>query len=167
VLLALSPNDAALNERVVALALEALGHLPETELVVKLHPGQGSWHWLDATLRDFARRVRVTRHEPLYPLLADSAVTLVHRTTVVIESLAASVPVIVVGAGQPNAREDLPALDLPIATAGEELAGLVTRYTQDREAFFRDRTAALRDALGPLDGDAAGRVARLLLNGVA
>ncbi len=168
ILLALSPG-APTDEAVLRLALDGLASLPEACMVAKLHPGQGDWGFVKPVLAGHpaAQRVRVLRHEPLYPLLRWADVTLVQRSTVAVESLAAGTPVgLLATAEAPGAADlELGDLRLPRADSGDSLADLIVSLGSSRESYFSERAAALQRIVGPLDGRSAERIAALLLKG--
>jgi len=169
VLLALSPGDPTVNAAVLHLALDGLASLPGACMVAKLHPGQGDWGFVKGILAGHpaGRRTRVLRREPLYPLLGWADVTLLHRSTVAVESLAAGTPVGLLGTTDAPGGADLELADLrlPHAGGGDSVADLITSLGSSPEGYFSDRSAALRRIVGPLDGRSSERVAELLLRG--
>jgi glycosyltransferase involved in cell wall biosynthesis len=166
-LLALSPTAPSTNLAVVAGVLGALDLLPGWRLVVKLHPGQADWTPIERLVRERADgRVALRRHEALYPLIRAASVTILLRSTVAVESLAAGRPVVVYRAGgEPTtADEELRALDLPVVADAESLAATVARLgrPEERERYFADRRTSIEQATGPLDGGSAARIVALL-----
>jgi hypothetical protein len=98
-------------------------------------------------------------------LLRRSSLTVVHRTSVVLDALAAHCPVVV--AAHPNstgtAADDLPQLNLPVALGMQELAKVVAPLMdgQHRTDYFATRRSSMGRSMGPRDGSAAARVALL------
>jgi hypothetical protein len=107
----------------------------------------------------------VLQREPLYPLLEWADVTLLHRSTVAVESLAAGTPVgILATAEAPGAADlELSSLRLPRAEAGSQVPELISSLASMREGYFSERREALQRVVGPLDGRSSERVAELLL----
>jgi len=152
------------------LALALVAARPSATLVLKLHPGDGRWEEVGAMVRDAGpqrSRIRVARREPLLPLLAWADALLVHRSTVAIEALAAGTPVLVGAVGSPSPDDALPVeLQLPQV---HDVAGLSAELDAvagppGRTAYLAAREAALELSIGPLDGQAAARIARYLLD---
>jgi len=164
-LLALSPASEQVNQAVAATVLEAAERLPDAVLIIKLHPGQGNWRFLHGQVRDSPARdrIRILRRAPLYPLLGWASQTLLHRSTVAVEALAARSPVVVVDA--PRARSgadlELAALKPPRVTTADELVALA-RDVPDEESYFGPRTEAITRLVGPLDGASSARIADLI-----
>ncbi len=163
-LLTLSPTVAYRNERLTALALDWLREEPHGALVVKLHPGEGRWREIRATLAasSVSDRARVVHREPLEPLLLWADVTLLHRSTVAVESLAAGTPVVVGDVDVDSvADRELAELNLPRTAAVPELRLVVADLANPggRDRYFAPRRAALEAAAGPLDGRTAARIA--------
>ncbi len=171
-LLALSPTSLSSNERLLTLALAAVERLPSARLVIKTHPGSGDWRFVaEATRRlapSVAARVRVAQREPLPPLLRWATLTMVLRTTVAVESLAAGTPVAAAAIGVPSVADtdmrsaELPTFDSPdtLVKLARELAG-----PEARERFMDERRAAIETITGPTDGASARRIADLLMTG--
>lgn len=167
ILLPLSPTTPSTNRALVLDAIAALNRLPEAELVVKLHPGQSDWASIQRLIEERGgNRVLVRRHEALYPLLAAASVTILHRSSVAVESLAAGRPVVVYRAGsEPTvADEELRALQLPVVDTAEGIAEAVTGLSriEERERYFAERRTSIDAATGPLDGESAARIVALL-----
>ncbi len=168
ILLVLSPSDASRNLALLDLALAAIAASPSASLVVKLHPGDGRWDVVrgrvDALGPD--ARVRIQRLEPIGPLLDWADVTLLHRSTVAIESLAAGTPVAIGAVGADSPGDALPGdLDLPEVADPVALLRLAESVVDPvaRAAFAERRTRAVERVSGPLDGQSAARIARFLL----
>jgi hypothetical protein len=166
-LLTLSPNDVDRNLALLELALAWLDAEPGGHLIVKLHPGDGSWgavrHRIAA--HPAAGRVSLARLEPLYPLLHWAALVLLHRSTVAVEALAAGTPVAIGTVGDPSPDDSLPAdLDLPEVSDPRELRDLVREVSEPaaRARFLDERRAAIERTTGPLDGGVAARIADYL-----
>ena len=172
-LLALSPDGGRVNPTLLAVALDAVERLAEGHLVVKLHPGQGEWSWVQAQVRSSraATRVSIARTEPLAPLLAWADLTLLHRSTVALESLAYGTPiaVIAVEGTVSGADAELRHLGPPVARGGRDVVRIVGDVTTDegRSAYLALRAVALERSVGTLDGGSAGRIASLLLQEAA
>jgi hypothetical protein len=165
-LLALTPATRTTNAGVVAMALDALALLPDARLVVKLHPGDGDWHYVRGQVAEhFARdRVQVAHKEPLGPLLLGATVTWLHRSSVALESLAIGVPVIVTAQAAPSTADlELRELRLPVATSAADLARLSEAVFDDpeRAAYFTKRP--VESFTGPLDGGATARARDVIL----
>lgn len=170
VLLALSPTTQATNLPLVRDTLTALTRLPGASLVIKLHPGQSDWRFVrPAVPSSLVRRVRIVRHEPLYPLLNSTDVTVLSRSSVAVESLAAGAPVVVHRAGnEPTGAElELAPAGLPVTQTANELAAAIAELgsSRGRDAFFRERQSGIEDLVGPVDGRAAMRVVELMRRG--
>lgn len=168
ILLALSPTAIATNEALLRDAVEALDLLPHARLTVKLHPGQGDWSFVARIARGATDRTRieVRRHEPLYPLLAQASVVVLHRSSVAIEALVARRPVIVHRVGtEPTAADlELADLRLRITERPSELADAASELSQPDVAhrYLTERTAQIERVAGPLDGRSAERIVALL-----
>jgi hypothetical protein len=167
-LLVLSPSDAARNLALVDLALAAVATDPQAVLVVKLHPGDGRWEAVRRRVDEapVKARVRIQRSEPIGPLLAWADLTLLHRSTVAIESLAAGTPVAIGAVGDESPGDALPEeLRLPEVTRSDELRRLAQAVATDetRRAFVAERWPAVLRVTGPLDGRSAERIATHLL----
>jgi hypothetical protein len=165
-LLALSPNARSINTNVVSAALAALAQIPAARLVVKLHPGHREWSWVRGMVRAAPARdrVRVTKHEGVTDLLRWADVTLVHRSTVALESLVAGTPVVILADGPPP---ELHPLDLACAPDPEALRDAVLQLVDpdSRTRWLEKRTSRIERLAGPLDGRSAERIAALLLGG--
>jgi hypothetical protein len=165
-LLALSPTARRINELLLQSTLGAVESLPTARLVIKLHPGQGSWEFVSAAVArsTAAPRIEVRRHAPLGPLLRWAEVTMVHRSTVVVDSLAAGTPVILARAGDasPAEERELAGLNLPVADGAEGLAREITALHGRAGMYFREREAAIERVTGPVDGQSAARIADVL-----
>jgi hypothetical protein len=167
-LMALSPTAVSTNEAVVASALGALGSLPSAQLVVKLHPGHREWDWVGrlvarASLGD---RVRIAHREDLGSLLRWADVTLVHRSSVALDSVAAGVPVVAIIGDAPSAAEaELRDLELPRAAGSAGVVDAVRDldHPDARAEWFRKRRARIVEHTGPLDGRSAERIAQAIL----
>jgi hypothetical protein len=168
ILLALSPTALATNEALVRSALEALDRLPGGRLTVKLHPGQSDWSFVARIVRSATNRTRIAvrRHEPLYPLLAEASVVVVHRSSVAIEALVAQRPVIVHRVGTEPTTADLELADLQLrvterpsdlAAAAIELSGAAAA-----RRYLAERASEIDHIAGPLDGRSAERIVALL-----
>jgi hypothetical protein len=147
VLLALTPSTKDLNAHVVSKALDAVAATDEALLTVKLHPGDGDWHYVRQIVQDHPVHQRVTiRHrEPLAPLLHQSTVTWLHRSSVALESLAAGVPVVVIASNSPSTADlELQRLALPIARTSGDLARITVALAQPaaRATYFETRDIA-------------------------
>lgn len=167
ILVALSPTAESTNLGVVEGAIAALALLPDAQIVVKLHPGQSDWTAIEQLVAKAGdRRIAVRRHEPLYPLLAATSVTLVHRSSVAVESLAARRPVIVYAAGNTRTTADLElrTLALPVVASPQELARTITALMESDGVarYFAERRTALEMVVGPTNGSNAARIAALL-----
>lgn len=168
-LLALSPDAAEVNPALVRVALEALEQLPASRLLVKLHPGQGEWGWVSGQLKSsgVGDRARIARTQPLAPLLAWADLTLLHRSTVAVESLAHGTPIAVVSvAGTVSGADaELGELAPPVARMAHEVATIASEVTSEagRVAYLAARSAPLERVVGALDGASSGRIASLLL----
>jgi hypothetical protein len=161
-LVPLSPTDVEINRRLITAVLDAALQLPDAAIAIKLHPGDGHWSFVRDIVRRHAMRdrVRVYRREPLRPLLQWATGTVLHRSTVVLESLAAGTPVIVWShsTSGDSASADLAGLRIPVVA---DVAGLVAAV-HGLDVTGTDR-AALERIVGPLDGASAARIARYLL----
>ena len=167
VLLALSPSTVGGNARVVQTALDALRRLPDTVLVIKLHPGHREWSWVSERVKasGLVSRVRVRHHESLPALLSQADVTMVHRSTVAVESLVAGVPVVVIASDGPSVADiELASLSLASHTGGAALAETIRALREPgaTSTWFLERRAAIDEVTGPADGNVASRVATLL-----
>jgi hypothetical protein len=165
-LLALTPVTASVNAAVVAMALDAVAVMPNASLVVKLHPGDGDWGYVRQLVQDHAvrDRVRVAHKEPLAPLLLDSSVTWLHRSSVALESLAVGVPVIVTAASTPSTADlELRGLRLPVASSPSQLASMTSSLVDatGRSTYFVQRP--IESFAGPLDGQASKRARNAIL----
>ena len=168
-LLALSPTSLAINAAAAALVLRALEDLPGARLVIKLHPGQGDWGYVRRLVRasPAADRVDIRRGSALNPLLRWTDVTLIHRSTVAVDSLAAGKPIVVLDVrdGLHAAQLELGELDPPVADSPRHLVELVLELARDRATFFSARTGAVESLVGPVDGLATSRIGDHLLAG--
>ena len=168
ILLALSPTAAATNEALLRGAVEALDRVPRALLTVKLHPGQGDWSFVARIVRGATNRARIAvrRTEPLYPLLAEASVVVVHRSSVAVEALVAHRPVIVHRAGTEANTADLELADLRLrVTEGpSDLAVAATELSKATVArrYLAERRSQIERVAGPLDGRGAERIAALL-----
>ncbi len=166
VLLALTPVTASVNTAVVTTALDALAAMPNASLVVKLHPGDGDWGYVRRLVQDHSvrERVRVAHEESLAPLLLDSSVTWLHRSSVALESLAVGVPVIVTAASAASTADlELRGLRLPVAMSPSELARITSSLIDapGRSTYFAERP--IESFAGPLDGQASTRARNAIL----
>ena len=172
-LLALSPDGRDANPSLVATALAALERLPEARLVVKLHPGQGEWSWVAGQVRSSlaADRVRIARAEALPPLLRWADLTLLHRSTIALESLAYGTPIAVIGVAGTTSGADAELRNLapPVARTDGDIVAIAEDVTSDagRRRYLGERSEALERAVGPLDGRSSSRIASLLLEEAA
>lgn len=168
-LLALSPDGGRANAALVTVALEAVEKLAQSSLIVKLHPGQGEWSWVAGHVRSShaADRVRILRTEPLAPLLAWADVTLLHRSSVALESLAYGTPIAVIGVDGTISGADAELRDLapPVGRDGRDVVAIVSEVATEegRAAYLAVRSEALERAVGALDGGSSARLASLLL----
>jgi hypothetical protein len=162
-LLALSPTASHVNVGMVEMALESLRKLPTAILMVKLHPGYRDWGAVDAAVRahrTLGGRVRLVHRQPVAPYLLWAQATLMHSSTVAIESLAAGTPVLRIGSGDPTVSESMDVfahVGIPSANTVQEVVNWCNQaMTVDtiRESF--------RDLIGPTDGRSAERVLDLL-----
>lgn len=166
-LLALSPTSLATNRQVVSLVLEALHELPQANLVIKLHPGHREWRWVEQLVAAAKMReqVVIAHRQKLAPLLRWSDVTMLHRSTVALESLAVGTPVLVIEADEPSVADvELSRLDLPRASGPGSIAAALRKLLDpvSRNRWFSTRAEAIKDACGPVDGHSANRIAALL-----
>ena len=174
ILLALSPTSSVVNRAVVDMALQALISSPKANLVIKLHPGEHEWDFVSNAIRTawWAHdRIRVIRRGELLPLLLWADATVLHRSTVAVESLAARTPVVVADAGGAlnTANLELGELGLSVVRTGAELAVACAELSAGpaRDEFFQDRARAIERLVGPVDGDAHLRIAALLTMSVS
>jgi len=170
-LVALTPTSHAHNLRLVATTLDLLAIDANAVAIVKLHPGGGNWAPVRAAIskapRDARTRLRVLRHVPLYPLLGWADLTLMHVSTVALESLAVGTPVALSGQGSRDPGDvALEELELPSADNGGDLARLLdsARAPAHREHFIAKRRDSLERFVGPLDGKASARIADFLMD---
>ena len=167
VLLGLSPTDPARNRALLGMVLHGVAGMPSASLVVKLHPGQGDWSWVRGEIRlaDVPGPVQILRQEPMSRLLRWAHATIVHRSTVALDSLVAGTPVVVGAVDEsPNAATaDLESLRLPIARDRHELraALLELQDKTGRARYFSERASDIERVAGPTDGRAAERVAAM------
>ena len=153
----------------MSVTLEALQHMPGSRLLVKLHPGQGEWSWVSSQVRSShaSDRVRIARMEPLAPLLAWADLTLLHRSTVALESHAYGTPIAVIAVGGPvsGADAELGNLAPPVARASGEVVAIASDVSTEtgRSAYLAVRSEALERAVGALDGGSSERIASLIL----
>jgi hypothetical protein len=173
ILVALSPSDAGRNLALVDLALSAAERDPSASVVIKLHPGDGRWQdvrrRVDEAPSGSRSRIRVQRSEPIGPLLRWADLTLLHRSTVAVESLALGTPVAVGAVGAASPGDALPDdLDLPEISTADDLIATARSVVDPngREAFIEQRRAAVERVAGPIDGRSAQRIADFLLGGV-
>jgi hypothetical protein len=161
-LVTLSPGDKAGNDELVRIAL-TLANRGRASVVVKTHPGGGTWGALDRLLRDrFADvPIRVVRDMPLPPLLCWSDVVLLRRSTVALEALAFRVPVVTL-AERPDDGDNagLPVPLPAVATSDELSEALTTLAGPGAASYFAALERELPRVLGPLDGRVAERIAR-------
>lgn len=168
-LLALSPTAVEANRAVIRLVLDAAaasaaGGRP-MDVVVKLHPGHRDWGWVDAEIAG-APGARTALAEPIEPLIRGADATILLRSTVAMDSLAAGTPVVLVrvAGGLSAADAELASLELPVADDPtallSALAGLLD--ARGRSAYFDARRDELEAYLGP--GFAAETIARLALD---
>ena len=168
ILLALSPTAAATNRALLRAAVEALDRVPRAQLTVKLHPGQGDWSFVARIVRGATNRARISvrRTEPLYPLLAEASVVVVHRSSVAVEALVAHRPVIVHRAGTEANTADLELADLRLRVTERpsDLAVAATELSKATVArrYLAERRSQIERVAGPLDGRGAERIAALL-----
>lgn len=168
-LLALSPAAVENNRGLLECVLGALRLLPHGTLVVKLHPGYRDWQFVAEAVgqhADIRDRVHVLHREPLTPLLLWADVTLIHQSTVAIESLAAGTPVLLVTTdeiGQPP-PDILPGARLPIASVPAGVAEASRHLASElgRREQFEGDSRWISHLVGPLDGRASQRIADLL-----
>jgi hypothetical protein len=167
ILLALSPTSLAINAAATALVLQALEELPSAGLMIKLHPGQGDWSYVRRLVRGspVADRVEIRRSSPLVPLLLWADVTVIHRSTVAVDSLAAGKPIAVLDVrdGLHAAQLELGELNPPVADSPRHLVELILELARDRAVFFSTRARAVESLVGPIDGGAAARIGDYLL----
>lgn len=167
VLLALSPTDPARNRALIGLVMRGISHLPGVVLIVKLHPGQSDWSWVRAAVRQYPilGQVRLLRREPVSPILLWADATIVHRSTVALDSLVAGTPVIVgVVDESPNAaNSELESLRLPLAHDPRELRDALLEFGDalSTERYFSERASDIQRLAGPTDNGAAERIAAM------
>jgi hypothetical protein len=134
-----------------------------TSLVVKLHPGHRDWGWVTDAVQGTPARVAL--REPIEPLLAAASATVVLRSTVATDALAAGCPVVLVRVRGALSGADLELRDagLPVANSPAELASAIEAIAGEtrRLAYFAEREASVRRLIGPQD--AVDRVMRLAL----
>lgn len=165
VILALSPTSVGVNARVVQLAIEAI-RISETNssLIIKLHPGHRDWGWVRKLVREVPF-VRIIRNEPIEPLLAQAAATVVLRSTVAMDALAAGTPVILirVDGGLSAADAELRETRLPTADDPSDLAKEIRALLKPtgRRAYFAKHAQTIERLIGPRD--AARRIGELAL----
>jgi hypothetical protein len=169
-LVGLSPSDSDRNLALLRLGLATLKNNSTATMIVKLHPGGGRWDDVRSVVEDSEARVRdrirIARLDALYPLLMWADLTLIHRSTVALESLAAGTPVAIIGGAGDSPTDSLPAnLDLPEVTDPGTLQSLLDRIGTDdaRLQFIAERKDAIERSTGPLDGQTVKRIADVLL----
>ena len=167
-LLALSPTELRTNRRVVATVVRAVARLRDVELVIKLHPGHREWGWVSEEIRAAAdgRSVRVEHRADIAPLLRWADVTLVHRSSVAVESLVARRPVIAVASDLPSVADaELADLALPHPSTAGELAATIEalRSPESRADWIARRAERIGFHAGPA-GNSARRIADALLD---
>ena len=168
VLLALSPTEVRTNRRVVSTVLRAVAALSGSELVIKLHPGHREWEWVhqEVEAAPGAGRVRVEHRTDVASLLHWADVTLVHRSSVAVESLVARRPVIAVPSDLPSVADaELADLALPSPASAAELGAVLDslRSPESRVQWFAHRDTRIRFHTGPTDRSSARRIADALL----
>jgi hypothetical protein len=165
VLVALSPAPTDANRRVLSMAIQAAAAVRGgSQLVVKLHPGHRDWDWVDDIVH--GSPTRVAYREPIEPLVARASVTLVLRSTVAMDALAAGCPVVLVRVPGARGAADLELRDagLPVVDTPEALAAAIESVASERNrsAYFAERGESVRRLIGP--PDALDRVVRLALS---
>ncbi len=166
-LVVLSPLGIDANLAVLRIAIDACRQDRGLGCIVKLHPGAGDPRPMLRLITGagLGQRMVVARRESLVPLLLWADVTFLFRSTVALESLAAGTPVVVADYGPASIADDeLAELGLPRARSGGDLAGHVGALTDGpaREAFFGERRESMERMTGPVDGQAAARIAACL-----
>lgn len=168
-LLALSGLSSVTTAAATRLAVDALNHMPEATLIIKLHPGGGDWGSLNRIVAGIGKarsRVRVIDRERLDPLLSWADLVLVHRSSVAMEALAAGTPVAVADLdGKSIADLELAGLDLPRVVSASAVATTAEALAQEPErlSYLNKRRTRLESIAGPLDGLSANRIASVLL----
>ena len=167
-LLALSPTELRTNRRVVNTVVRAVAQLHDIELVIKLHPGHREWGWVSEEVRAATdrRRIRVEHRADVASLLRWADVTLVHRSSVAVESLVARRPVIAVASDLPSVADaELADLGLPHPRSAEELAVTLEslRPADSRVEWLARRAERISFHTGPTHESAARRIADALL----
>ena len=164
-LLILSPTAADVNRHVADVAIRAVETLTPAALIIKLHPGQGSWSEIQSMARTSPARarIRIQRQTPIAPLLGWASAVLLHRSTVAVEALAARTPVgaIDVPGAASGAELELAPLELPRCSTPRDVVEWITGDL-DRETYLARRRPAIERLAGPLDGSSAARIAGLL-----
>lgn len=166
-LVAVSPDGGAANAELIDAMLAVVEGDSSVGAVVKLHPGQGEWKWVRQRIaKSHARsRIRVLRDMPLERLLGWASSTLLHRTTVGVESLVYGTPIIVleVEGMTSGASAELAALSPSVASSAADVARHAEALADETERvrYLMERRVALEAIVGPMDGRAAQRIAAL------
>ena len=165
-LLAVSPTSRQTNISVLRRVCSAMVLLPGAFLVIKLHPGYRDWQFVSDvldTFPDLKSRIRVAHRVPLAPLLAWAQVTLVHQSTVALDSLAVRTPVLLVPLEDSEAgaaHVGLVGMVLPTAVSAAEIAEAASELARiDPDIALSDD---LSYWLGPQDGKSASRISEIL-----
>lgn len=164
----LSPTVAGLNERLTRTLLTTAQRLG-WPLTLKLHPGHRDWTTVRAVVAEYRGvvDVKVKHREPLIPLIDQSSVVVVHRSTTALQALARRRPVVVVldAAAGSFSELDAPMLQLPSARTVSDLAAILAELAMPGrvEEYFSTRVSALEYVLGPCAGDSSERIAQAAL----
>lgn len=146
---------------------EALRAIPNSVLIVKIHPGERTTEYRIPAADQ--QRCRVVQDVDLHTLLRASDVVLTYTSTTNLEALAVGTPLIVVDfAGNLDTphQVDLAAYGVPEVHHPSELAQALARLQQEPswgEEILRGGRQALEDYAHSLDGRATERVVDALL----
>ncbi len=149
--------------------LDAVRRLPESVLIVKVHPGEQVDDYRTMIPTADRARCRVVKRIDLHTLLRASDVVLTYTSTTNLEALAVGTPLCIVdfahNPDKPN-RIDLSIYGIPKARDGESLHQVLVRLREDpawEKEILTGGRRALEDYACGLDGKATGRVTEALL----
>ena len=150
------------DPRYISAIVNALMSIAEIRVVVRPHP----WHPRDV-VRDlestYAARLRVARDNPLLDCLVAADVVVSQYSTVLVEAAMLGIPG--VGVSLSGSRDPIDLSEHGIVAGARDLETFVTAVRRALEGQS-DISAARFEAeqlIGPLDGQSAARVARLVV----
>jgi len=156
------------NRLLLEIVFDAMRELPQSKLVVKLHPAEKpALHRRVASEKGLVDEIVIVKDVDLFDLLQSSEVLVTAHSTVALEAMLFGKPVITINVtGAPDV--------MPYAASGAavsvreaaQLVGAIRAVLTDedvRRRLAESRESFLADCLRPVDGKAARRVVDLAL----